>query len=58
MGKILLAFIKNFVVKYFSTVVLEKIVIILLEQLVKATDSKVDDEIFNAVFKRVEKDVK
>lgn len=58
MGKILLGFIKGFVVKYFSTTVLENIVIILLEKLVKSTDSQIDDEIFEAVFKKVEKDVK
>lgn len=54
-GKLILKFIKGFVCKYFGTVVIENIVIILLEQLVKATDSKVDDKIFNEVFGKVNK---
>lgn len=46
----ILTFIKNFVLKYFSSIALEKIVIILLGALVKRTDSKIDDELFKAVF--------
>lgn len=46
----ILTFIKNFVLKYFSSIALEKIVIILLGALVKRTDSKIDDELFEAVF--------
>lgn len=47
---IVLAFFKNFIIKYLSSVALEKIVIILLEALVKRTDSKIDDKIFCAIF--------
>ena len=46
----ILTFIKNFALKYFSSIALEKIVIILLGALVKRTDSKIDDELFEAVF--------
>lgn len=49
MGVVLL-FLKKFVVKYFTSLALEKIVIIFLRELVKRTDSKVDDELFKAVF--------
>lgn len=47
---VVLLFLKKFVVKYFTSVALEKIVIILLRELVKRTDSKVDDELFETVF--------
>lgn len=50
---IILSFIKSFIVKYCTTLALEKIVIILLEALVKRTDSKVDDKIFNAIFNEI-----
>lgn len=46
----ILAFFKRFIIKYFTSIALEKIVIISLKELVKRTDSKVDDELFNAVF--------
>lgn len=49
MGVVLL-FLKKFVVKYFTSLALEKIVVIFLRELVKRTDSKVDDELFEAVF--------
>ena len=49
MGVVLL-FLKKFVIKYFTSLALEKIVIIFLRELVKRTDSKVDDELFEAVF--------
>lgn len=54
----ILMFIKGFVVKYFSSIALEKIVIILLRALVKRTDSKVDDELFEAVFGQMNKEDK
>lgn len=50
MGKIIIKFIKYFIVKWFGTATVEKIVIIGLGELVKRTDSKVDDKIFHAVF--------
>ena len=50
MGKIVLKFLKFFIIKYFGTATVEKIVIIGLNELVKRTDSKIDDKIFHAVF--------
>lgn len=47
---VVLKFLKYFICKWFGTVAIEKIVIILLKELVKRTDSKVDDEIFKAIF--------
>ena len=49
---VILKFIKYFVCKWFGTAAVEKIVIIFLGELVKRTDSKVDDEVFNAVFNK------
>ncbi len=43
-------FIKKFIVKHITTAAMEKVVIILLGALVKRTDSKVDDELYKAVF--------
>ena len=54
MTTFLLKFIKGFVIKYFSSIALEKIVIIILGALVKRTDSKVDDKLFEAVFYKTE----
>lgn len=50
MANIVIKFLKFFIIKYFGTAAVEKIVIILLGELVKRTDSKVDDQIFHAVF--------
>lgn len=50
MVKIILKFLKFFIIKYFGTATVEKIVIISLKELVKRTDSKVDDELFHTVF--------
>lgn len=47
---VVLKFIKYFVGKWLGTLAIEKIVIILLRELVKRTDSKVDDEVFKAIF--------
>ena len=58
MGKVLdmvIKFVKYFVCKWFGTKVLERIVILLLEELVKRTDSKLDDKIYQAVFEDVGK---
>lgn len=58
MGKVLdmiIKFVKYFVCKWFGTKVLERIVILLLEELVKRTDSKLDDKIYQAVFEDIGK---
>lgn len=47
---VVIKFLKYFICKWFGTVAIEKIVIILLKELVKRTDSKVDDEVFKAIF--------
>ena len=55
MGKIvevIIKFFKNFIVKYLGTLVLEKIVILLLEELVKRTNSDIDDKIYKIVFEK------
>ena len=49
---VVLKFLKYFVGKWLGTLAIEKIVIILLKELVKRTDSKVDDEIFKAIFEK------
>lgn len=49
---IIIKFLKYFICKWFGTIAIEKIVIILLRELVKRTDSKVDDEIFKAIFEK------
>lgn len=51
---VVLSFIKNFVIKYLTAGVLEKLAILLLGELVKRTDSKVDDEIYCTVFHKCE----
>ena len=48
--ELLLKFIKYFVCKWFGTTVLEKIVIILLEELVRRTENQLDDRIYEAIF--------
>ena len=58
MGKVVevvLKFVKYFICKWFGTKVLEKIVIIFLEELVKRTDSKLDDKIYKAVFEDMDR---
>lgn len=58
MGKVLemiIKFVKYFICKWFGTKVIEKIVILLLEELVKRTDSRLDDKIYQAVFEGVKK---
>ncbi|RGM99459.1 hypothetical protein [Fusobacterium mortiferum] len=47
-------FLKNFLIKYLGTLVLEKVVILLLEELVKRTDSDIDDKIYKIVFEKSE----
>lgn len=55
---ILIKFIKSFILKYFGAVAIEKIVIILIRELVKSTESKVDDEVYEAVFGKISEDAK
>ena len=47
---VVIKFLKYFICKWFGTIAIEKIVIILLRELVKRTDSKVDDEVYKAIF--------
>ena len=47
-------FLKNFLIKYLGTLVLEKVVILLLEELVKRPDSDIDDKIYKIVFEKTE----
>lgn len=47
---LIVKFLKSFILKYFGAVAIEKIVIILIRELVKSTESKVDDEIYEAIF--------
>ena len=47
-------FLKNFLIKYLGTLVLEKVVILLLEELVKRSDSDIDDKIYKIVFEKTE----
>ena len=51
---IIIKFFKNFLIKYLGTLVLEKILILLLEELVKRTDSDIDNKIYKIVFEKVE----
>ena len=60
MGKLLdmiIKFIKYFICKWFGTAVIERLVILLLEELVKRTDSQLDDKIYQEIFGKVEKNV-
>lgn len=54
---VIIKFLKYFICKWFGTIAIEKIVIILLRELVKRTDSKVDDEIFKAIFEKTSEEV-
>ncbi|MCF2612980.1 hypothetical protein [Fusobacterium perfoetens] len=49
-----LAFLKRMILKYLTSVALEKVVIIFLGELVKRTDSKVDDKLYDAVFNQTQ----
>lgn len=49
-----LAFLKRMVLKYLTSVALEKVVIIFLGELVKRTDSKIDDKLYDAVFNQTQ----
>ena len=54
---VVIKFLKYFICKWFGTIAIEKIVIILLRELVKRTDSKVDDEFFKAIFEKTSEGV-
>lgn len=54
MTGIIVNFIKFFICKWIGTAAVEKIVIVLLKELVKRTDSKVDDEIYEAIFGKID----
>lgn len=47
---IIIKFLKYFICKWFGTIAVEKVVIILLEELAKRTDSDIDDKLVHAVF--------
>ena len=53
---VVLKFLKYFVGKWLGTLAIEKIVIILLKELVKRTDSKIDDEVFKAIFDKTDEE--
>lgn len=55
---LVIKFLKSFILKYFGAVAIEKIVIILLGELVKSTKSDVDDRIYNEVFGKLKDDAK
>lgn len=55
---VVIKFLKSFILKYFGAVAIEKIVIILIRELVKSTDSKVDDEIYEALFGKINDEAK
>ena len=52
---VVLGFFKKFIMKYISSVVLEKLIIVGIGELVKRTDSKIDDEVFHIVFHKTKK---
>lgn len=49
-----ISFITGFMIKYFTRQALEKVVLILLKKLVECTESKVDDEMYRAIFEKFE----
>lgn len=55
---LVIKFLKSFILKYFGAVAIEKIVIILIRELVKSTESKVDDEIYQALFGKINDETK
>ena len=55
---LIVKFLKSFILKYFGAVAIEKIVIILIRELVKSTESKVDDEIYEAIFGKLNDETK
>lgn len=51
---IVLAFVTAFIIKYFTGPAIEKIILILLKKMVESTSSSIGNEIYDAVFKKVE----
>lgn len=54
MGSIIVKFLKYFICKWLGTKAVEKVLIVTLEELVKRTDSDIDDKIYEAIFGKVE----
>lgn len=54
---LIISFITTFIIKYFTGPAIEKMVLILIKKLVEHTDSKVDDELYEAVFKKTKEGV-
>ncbi len=50
MGPIVVKFLKYFICKWLGTKAVEKVLIITLGELVKRTDSDIDDKIYEAIF--------
>ncbi len=50
---IIINFIKKFVLKYMGSLVIEKIIIVLIRELVERSDSNVDDEIYRIIFEKI-----
>lgn len=48
-----ISFITGFILKYFTTAAIEKVVLILLENLVDNTESKMCKDMYQAVFKKI-----
>ena len=49
-------FLKYFISRWFGTKAMEKVVITALGELVKRTESKIDDKIYEAVFGKLEEE--
>lgn len=54
MRTIVMTFIKYFICKWLGTKTMEKVLIVALGELVKRTESKIDDRIYEAVFGKLE----
>ncbi|BBA50795.1 hypothetical protein [Fusobacterium varium] len=52
--KIIINFLKYFISKWLGTKAIEKVLIVVLKELVKRTESKIDDRIYEAVFGKLE----
>ena len=52
--KIIINFLKYFISKWLGTKAIEKVLIVVLKELVKRTESKIDDRIYEAVFEKLE----
>lgn len=51
---IIINFLKYFISKWLGTKAIEKVLIVVLKELVKRTESKIDDRIYEAVFGKLE----